>query len=266
MPEVTNEGVSLYYSDEGDGIPVVLLHGHTLDHRVFDWLVGDLKAAGLRLVRPDLRGHGRSHRPDSGYHWVHHASDVIAILDDAKVDRAAVVGYSLGGGIGLEMALESPDRVDRLVLLSPVLPDRPWEPEFMDNLKAVARAVRSDGVTAAMMGPWMSSPLWSGALDPKVQRKLEEILRDFPGADYLASERDRVDRDWTVPERLNEIEAPTLVIVGEREMAGFRAFSNEIAGGIPGARLDVLEDQGHLHPLEAPEVVAAMVVDHLTDE
>jgi pimeloyl-ACP methyl ester carboxylesterase len=163
------------------------------------------------------------------------------------------------------MALTMADRIDRLVLLSPVLPDRPWEPGFMASLKEVARTVRSDGVTAAMLGPWMSSPLWSGEPTPRVRQKLEVILRDFPGADYLAAERDSVDRPWSVPERLGEIDAPTLVVVGEREMAGFREFAHEIAGGIPGATIEILTGQGHLHPLEASDRVGARIIDHLTD-
>jgi len=263
MPEVINRGVSLYYSDEGDGGPVLLLHGHTLDHRVFDWLAPDLVAAGLRLLRPDLRGHGRSYRPDRGYHWVHHAADAAAVLDAVGVGRTAVVGYSLGGGVALEMALTMAHRIDRMVLLSPVLPDRPWEPEFLASLKEVASSVRSDGVTAAMLGPWMSCPLWPDELEPRTRRKLEEILSDFPGADYLAAERDTVDRSWNIPDRLGEIEAPTLVVVGEREMTGFRGYAAEIAAGIPDARLEVLEGEGHLHVLEAPDVVAALILDHL---
>ena len=74
-----------------------------------------------------------------------------------------------------------------------------------------------------------------------------------------------MERDWTVPERLGEVIAPTMVIVGEREMAGFRGFADEIAGGIPDAKLDVLEGRGHLYPLEAPDTVAALLIDHLTE-
>jgi 3-oxoadipate enol-lactonase len=68
-----------------------------------------------------------------------------------------------------------------------------------------------------------------------------------------------------VPERLGEVTAPTLVIVGEREMAGFRAFADEIAEGIPNARLEILENHGHLHLLETPDQVANLLIDHLVE-
>jgi pimeloyl-ACP methyl ester carboxylesterase len=264
MPNVTRDDVTLFYLDEGQGDPVLLLHGHTLDHRVWDWVAPALLDRGLRLIRPDLRGHGHSTRPDRGYHWSHHAADMARVLDAVRVDRIAVVGYSLGGGVALEMALTMSRRVDRLVLMSPVLPDRPFEEAFFANLIEVAQVIRSDGVAAAMRGPWMESPLWQGsAVDDHVRQKLDEIVSDFPGAEYLATERDRVDRGWTVPDRLAEIEVPTLVMVGEDEMAGFRGFADEIAAGIPNARLEILRDQGHVHLLQAPDLVAQRILDHL---
>ncbi len=257
MPEAVHGDVRIHFVDEGAGPAVLLLHGHTLDHRAWDGVAPALVAAGFRVVRPDLRGHGRSTMPPSGYHWSHHAADMEAVLAEAGVEAAAVVGFSLGGGVALEMAVTRPALVERLGLVAPVMPDRPFEPAFLENLKAVAKVARTEGIRAAMEGPWARSPLFAYSLEkPGVREKLEAILRDFPGADYLARERDRVDREWSLPDRLGEISVPTLVLVGEREMPGFRAFAREAAEGIPGARLVEIPDCAHLLPLEAPGVVA----------
>ena len=264
MATVKRDDVNIFYRDQGEGPPVLLLHGHTLDHRVFEGLASAIEARAMRVIRPDLRGHGRSTRPPQGYHWSDHCGDVEAVLDAAGIDRAAVVGFSLGGGIALEMALERPDRVGKLVLMSPVMPDRPFDPEFMANLKAVAAVARTEGIRAAMEGPWMKSPLFAASLaKPGVLETLSEIVKDFPGAEYLAEARDRVERDWTVPDRLGEITADTLVLVGEREMPGFMAFAQDAAEGIPGARLEIIPDSGHLLPLEAADQVATAILDHL---
>lgn len=264
MPEVSSGEVRLHFLDEGTGPPLLLIHGHTLDHRVWDWVAPILVTAGLRVIRPDLRGHGASSRPDRGYHTSHHAADMAVVLDAAGVGRAAVVGYSLGGGIALEMALEMAPRISSLVLASPVLPDRPFEEEFFLNLRAVAKVARERGISEAMLGPWLSSPLWRGSVEQaEILDKLRSIVRDFPGADYLASERDRVQRDWTVPERLGEIATPTLVLVGELEMAGFRGWAREIAAGVRRGRLVELAGCGHLHLLEDPERVAGLILSHL---
>ncbi len=262
MPEFTRDEVTISFSDEGSGDPVVLLHGHTLDRRVWDSLMPQLRDAGLRVIRPDLRGHGRSTRPESGYHVCHHSADVVGLLDFIGVDRAAVVGFSFGGGVALETALTSPGRAAALGLVATTMPDRPFEPAFMDSLREVARIIRSRGVAEAMAGPWASNPLFAHSFSKSgVREAVAAIVKDFPGAEFLATERDRIERDWLVPDRLAEIAAPTKVMVGEKEMPGFKAYAEEAAGKIPGATLDVVPDCGHLLPLEAPEAVAKMIVD-----
>jgi pimeloyl-ACP methyl ester carboxylesterase len=109
----------------------------------------------------------------------------------------------------------------------------------------------------------MSSPLFAVSFTrPGVRQRVLGMVSDFPGADYLARERDRAPRDWIVPDRLREISAPTLVMVGQREMPGFRGFADEAASSIPGARLEVLPDAGHLLPLEHPQAVGRLIVEH----
>jgi len=266
MPEVTSGEVTISFSDEGSGRPVVLLHGHTLDRRVWLPVVPHLLEAGLRVIRPDLRGHGRSTRPDSGYHVSHHSADVVGVLDSVGVDRAAVVGFSFGGGVALELAVTQPSRITAMGLVAPVMPDRPFEPAFMENLRDVARAIRSEGVTEAMAGPWASSPLFAHSFTKAgIREAVAAIVAGFPGAEFLATERDRVERDWNVPDRLAEIAAPTAVMVGEMEMPGFKAFAEEAAGGIPGSTLEVVPDCGHLLPLEAPDAIANMIIGLFSD-
>ena len=131
----------------------------------------------------------------------------------------------------------------------------------MDNLKQVARAARTEGIAAAMAGPWAESPLLGASLEkPGVREAVETITRDFPGAEYLATQRDQVERSWTLPERLHEIDQPTTVVVGDLEMPGFRAFADEAATGIPGAHLEILGNCGHLLPLEEPDRVAREIL------
>jgi pimeloyl-ACP methyl ester carboxylesterase len=262
MPEAINGDVTISYEDQGTGPAVLLIHGHTSDRRTWDPVVPALFDAGLRIVRPDLRGHGRSTRPDFGYHLSHHAADMAAVLDGAGVGSATVVGHSIGGGVALEMAVTLADRIENLVLISPVMPDRPFEPAFMENLREVARVARSEGIEAAMVGPWASSPIFEHSFSkPGVRDAVMAILRDFPGAEYLATQRDRVEREWTVPGRLSEIGVSTAVIAGDSETPGFVAYAEEAGGGIRNARLEFYTNCGHLVPLEEPDRVAKAIID-----
>jgi len=261
MPEITRDSVTISFSDEGSGPAVVLLHGHTLDRRVWDPLMPQLLGAGVQVLRPDLRGHGKSTRPNSGYHVSHHASDVAALLDAVGADSATVIGFSFGGGVALEMALTHGPHVAALGLMAPVMPDRPFEPAFMESLREVAMTIRTAGVVEAMAGPWAQNPLFAHSFTKEgIREKVAGIVKDFPGAEFLATGRDRVERGWKLPDRLGEIAVPTRVMVGEREMPGFKAFAEEAAGGIPGASLEVVPDCGHLLPLEAPEAVVEMIL------
>lgn len=113
-----------------------------------------------------------------------------------------------------------------------------------------------------MAGPWAECPLFEHSFSkPGVLEQAQRITRDFPGAEYLATERDRVDRDWAVPDRLNEIAVPTAVIIGAQDMAGFQEWAEEAAHGIRNATLDRLHDCGHLLPLEAPDRLAEAIVE-----
>ncbi len=261
MPATISDGVRIRYYDEGQGDPVLLIHGHTFDARVWDEVAAVLVAEERRVLRPDLRGHGDSDRPPKGYHVSHHAADMTAVLSAAGVSSAVVVGFSLGGGIGLELAVTEPHQVAGLVLVDPVMPDRPFEPAFFDSLRRVARSVREHGVRTAMLGPWLESPLFEGSFrSPGIRDRAAALVADFPGAEYLAEERDTVERDWKLPDRLGEIATPCRVLVGELDMPGFVAWAREAADGIPGARLEVVAGAGHLLPLERPDLVVNAVL------
>lgn len=261
MTHVERDGLRLYVDDRGSGEPVLLLHGHTFDHRIWEQASPGLMDAGRRVIAPDLRGHGRSTRPDSGYTPAHHAADMLWVLDELGVGSATVVGYSIGGGIALEMAIARPAACAALVLVEPVLPDRPFEPEFFASLKEVAGVVRERGVRDAMLGPWTDCSLFAPSFRrPGVRERFQEIVRDFPGADYLAVRRDTVEREWTVPERLGELEMPTTVVSAEHTLPGFRSWADEIVAAVPRARHEVVPDTGHLLLFEEPEVLTRLIL------
>ena len=261
------DGVALHVVAEGEGEPVVLLHGHTLDVRVWDEVVPALVAAGLRMIRYDQRGHGRSASPPSGYRWGDHAADLAAVIARVAGGPAHIVGLSKGGGIALELAVRRPELVRTLALIGPLVPDAPLSPELLASFKALAKAIRADGPRAAMSDLWLSHPLIaSAAARPGARGRLEAMLRTFPAGEYLATVRDAPDREWVLTGRLSEVAAPTLVVRGANEVPDFVSNADVLATTIPRARLVVVPDSGHLVPLEQPAAVAAALRAFLTFE
>jgi pimeloyl-ACP methyl ester carboxylesterase len=259
------DGVAIHALDEGRGEPVVLLHGHSLDLRVWDDLAAALLGSGYRVIRYDQRGHGRSASPAAGYRLGDHAADLGGLLRHLDAVPAHVVGLSKGGAIALEVALRDPGAVRSLILVAPLVPDFPLSPELTDSFRKLARAIRADGVQPAILAQWLQHPLIASAHAlPGQRERVETMLLEFPGGDYLATSRDAPDREWTVVERLGELAAPTLVVSGERDIPDFAAMASLVAERVPGCALEIVPGCGHLVPLERPEALAAAILAFLT--
>ena len=261
---VTRGDVAINVVAEGDGEPVVLLHGHTLDLRVWDHVSRPLVTAGFRVVRYDQRGSGRSTSPPAEYRFGDHAGDLAAVIRACDAAPAQVVGLSKGCGIALELALRQPSLVRSLTLVGPLVPDVRLSDGLIDSFRALARAIRSGGPTAVLGEVWMSHPLLAtAAAQPEARQRLETMLGSYPAGEYLASHRDEPDRDWTIPDRLKEIAVPTLVVRGSEEVPDFRSMAELIASRVPGAALEVIGGSGHLVPLEQPAALSALLLDFL---
>lgn len=157
-------GVSLYVQSVGEGPTVVLLHGMPLDHRMWDETVRVLHRR-YRVIRYDLRGAGRS--GDGEGRFEHH-DDLRALLEALEVDRASIVGISVGGKIAIDYALRYPDTVRSLVLINPGVSGYRWSDAFLANERKSSGFVKKDGWNKRWNGfyklgwkvPFASSRKW----------------------------------------------------------------------------------------------------------
>src|SRR5271163_2736722 len=117
MPYADNKGTKVFYDTYGQGTPIVFLHPWTTNGYIWYYQVFPF-ARTNQVIVVDHRGHGRSDKPKSGYSIQEHASDVAAVLDAAKVDKAVLVGNSIGGMIAMQFTLDHPDRVIGNLILS----------------------------------------------------------------------------------------------------------------------------------------------------
>jgi pimeloyl-ACP methyl ester carboxylesterase len=253
LPHVDTNGIATFYEDTGQGPVVVLVHGHGADLRLWDLQVPALVEAGYRVIRYDVRGHGRSAIPPSGYTWESYALDLHDLLDRIAVPRAHVAGLSMGGGVALQFALDFPERVSSLVLVDSTLPGFDYSPEYAGAIEELVAAVRADGPRAAFERLWLTHPLFDGVRRfPERFDLLRTMALAHAAADYLDETRYPPPERQAV-DRLAELRTPTLVLVGELDIPDFQLIAEVLAGNIAGARLQVIADSGHVPPLEQPQ-------------
>ena len=246
--------VPLHHVESGAGDPVVLAHAIGMDHRMWDDLAARL-AGSHRVIRVDLRGHGRSPAPPRPYTLEEMAEDVAALLDRLGVERTHWVGLSMGAMVGMAFARDFPSRLGRLVLANTTAS---YGPEGRAMWAARAKAV-SDGGLAAIRDMVMSR-YFSDAYRASHGREVSTVARRFletPVEGYLGCCDAIGELDFTAD--LSRIHARTLVIAGEADAGTPPAMSQAIADRIPGAQLAVIPGAAHLSAAEKPAEFGALV-------
>jgi 3-oxoadipate enol-lactonase len=210
----------------------------------------------FRVIRYEIRGHDSAPVPDGPYSLDDLGGDVIALLDRLGVERAHFAGLSLGGMTGMWLAVNAPERIDRLVLLctsAMLARDHDWPLR--------ARTVREKGtgaVAQAVVERWFT-PGYAEA-HPDVAEHMREMVADTPAEGY-ASACDAIAA-MDLVEDLTRVTAPTLVIAGREDPATPPRHGEQIAGQIPGARLELV-DAAHLASYERPDEVTELLLSHL---
>ena len=279
MPHLYTNGIATYFEDSslaGDSGPaVILVHGHSVDLRIWDEQVPALSAADYRVIRYDVRGHGRSMAPPTGYTWENYAADLGDLLDRLNVegpageslalDAAHIVGLSMGGGIALQFALDFPARVLSLTLVDSALPGFTYSEEFSRQIEELMAAVRTEGPGPAFERLWLTHPLFDGLRRfPDRFQRLRDMVLAYPAADYREGALPPGYAP-TVADRLHEIAAPALVVVGEDDIPDFRLVADILAENLPNAGKLVLPDCGHVPPLERPQAFNEALIAFLRE-
>ncbi len=241
-------GVELSGEQSGEGPAVVLLHGLTATRRYVAMGSRALQRAGHRVIAYDARGHGRSSpAPDRAYDYEHLAADVLAVLDAAGIQRALLAGASMGAHTAVRVALEHPERVAALALITPAYDPNVSSRDERELARwdALARGLRDGGVDGFVRAYDLASV--PEAWRDTVEKVLRQRLSAHEHPDAVADALEVVPRARPFEElaSLAAIAAPTLV-VGSRDEADPEhplAVAQRYAETIPGARLAV-EDAG----------------------
>jgi 3-oxoadipate enol-lactonase len=247
-------GGGLWAQRRGVGKPVVLLHGAGMDSRPWDPVFAVL-ARRHNVIRYDARGVGRSASPSEPF-W--DVEDLRAVLDHFGVDRAALVGMSMGGETALDFALAYPDRVSALALIGTSVSGYPW-PDSPDLAAyAAARRKRDLGRLAELeLSIWAPMGVEAAGGEFIETMVLENAPRRLD-CEHLAGYPDH-----DAVSRLDRIAVPTLVVHGDREHPVIRAIAQKLVADIPGARGELVSEADHYLPLRSPRCLTELLLGHL---
>jgi pimeloyl-ACP methyl ester carboxylesterase len=261
--------VDLHHEVIGDGSDVVLLHAGIADSRMWapQWETFPLGGGrGHRVLRCDLPGFGRTPIPPGAHHP---AREVIRLLDALGIERAAFVGASMSGEIALDLALAAPERVSALVLVDAAVPGLEPSPQLLEFFAEEEAALERDDLDAAVeanVRMWVDGGGDSREVDPAVRDLVRAMQRR---AFELQVAEPTADPEALVPdagERLAEVRAPTLVIVGADDVADFHAMADRAATAIPDVRgRTTIAGAAHLPSLERPAEFDAAVLPFLAE-
>jgi pimeloyl-ACP methyl ester carboxylesterase len=261
MPYVDARGVRIWAEVRGSGPPLLLLMG--LGASLDTWAMHlDAFAERFRVIAVDNRGAGRSDTPPPPWTVPAMAEDALAVLDALDVARAHVVGVSMGGMIAQELAIRHPSRVGRLVLaMSFARPDPIRRTFLLHRSWARAHGATPTDESVASL-PWLLSA--ATMRDPP---RLAEVLAlvatmPFMSAEAYARQIDAILEHVTL-DRLPAVAAPTLVLAAAEDVLTPPFLSEEIAGAVPGARLEVLPRGNHAALIEYPDDFRDAVLDWL---
>jgi 3-oxoadipate enol-lactonase len=264
VASVTIDGIKIDYRIFGQGAPVVLIHGLACGKRMWFHQVRALSDR-YRVITYDQRGHGLSDAPDdpSRYSPGHLARDLVGLLDALGLDEVSVVGFSMGGGPALALALSTPDRVSRLVLADVGSgADDVWKIQWLSRrwVDFIDREGFEGLIAEMLRSDFYKSYANRGA---RHRHHMASLIRATPlvGLRHTVSEILGKRRSlFRMTEMLRSIEVPTLVLVGQRDYV-CRNSARLLVDNVPGASLRRIPNAGHMSPLEEPKQFSASLLD-----
>jgi 3-oxoadipate enol-lactonase len=250
------DGGKIYFEVAGSGHPLVLIHGGQMDSRMWDEQFA-LFSRTYRVIRYDYRGFGKSPaatKPFAG------EDDLAALLKYLGVQKAYVVGLSLGGRVAIDFALAHPDMVDALVPVAPGLSGAHFgdDPSFMESWRA---AQAGDWQKVAEI--WLKSGYMAPAMEnPKIAPRLRQLATEDAHENLDNGALERVLYPPAI-ERLPNIKVPTLLIVGNRDVPDIHQICGLLYARVPGIKVILIQNSGHIVNMEQPEEFNRAVLDFL---
>ncbi|EFH90714.1 alpha/beta fold hydrolase [Ktedonobacter racemifer] len=261
------QGAPLYYEIAGperpvSNIPILFIHAGVADCRMWDEQFAAF-APDYQLIRYDLRGFGKSAYPARGFA---NYEDPSLLLGYLNITRAHVVACSYGGKVAIDLALTNPDSVASLTLVAPSVGGLKSDEEverFSEQEEALLEKGDVAGATELNMRMWVDGPKRSPQeVDPVVRQRVYEMQYQAFGVE-IPEDADVINLDPAACERLREITAPTLAIVGDLDWPERFSIVSKLTDALPNVQTLTLEGGAHMVTMEQPEAFNQAVRDFI---
>lgn len=239
-------GSRLYVEECGAGSAVILLHDGLLHSVLWDRMWPVL-CSKYHVVRYDRRGYGKSEPAKAPFSP---EDDLLRVMQHARIARATLVGCSSGTALATDFALAHPDEVEALFLIGPVVHGMRSSDYFLQRGNAASAPLANNDTRAAAEN-WARDPFQVAGDQPDAREKILHTLVANPQNFRVPGQFELRPSPPTVA-RLSEVQAPTLLIVGDGDIADVHAFAGALQAAVPVARREVWKGDGHLIPLEKP--------------
>lgn len=248
MPFAVLSRLRVYYEDLGSGRPIVLLHGFTLDHRMWQ-AAATLLAEQFRVIVPDARGHGRSDIPLSDYSRADRILDLCDLLDFLELEAVDLVGLSMGGSTAIGMGLQHARRLRSLTLVATGAAGYP----LGKKLERLDQLARSDSAEAAKR-TWTDWAVryYADKGEQEIVACIKQMIADHSGALWADLRRGKYPAVAADCTHAPQIKTPVLLLSGLDDTI-FVPLARELHRAISGSRLIEYESVGHLIPMEIPD-------------
>jgi 3-oxoadipate enol-lactonase len=242
----------LYYEEMGTGHPLILIHGGLLDCRMWDDQF-EAFAKEFRVIRFDVRNHGNSKGvPDAFKHY----EDLRKIFEHLNIQKAALLGLSLGGRIAIDFAIAYPEKTTAIILASPGASGYEFKSDaFKKNNEQLQKAFREGNIESGIeyfQQAWTDGPYREpDEIDPAVRNKVRSMA--FNTLEEWENESVMEELEPPAIDRLHEIQTPTLAIVGDLDMPGILEIVDSVIKNVPGAEKVVIQGAAHMVNMERPK-------------
>jgi pimeloyl-ACP methyl ester carboxylesterase len=262
MPKVRANGIELHYVEAGAGDPLLLVMGFGGDHLAWAFQT-PVFAERFRVIAFDNRGAGQSDVPDVPYTTRLMADDAVGLLDALDIQRAHVLGVSMGGMIAQEIALAHRERVRTLQLHCTLARADHYMRALIDAWRTV-RAKTSLEEWMRIVALWLFSPVTFADRPQFVETIIQTgITNPYPFTSTGFLRQGDAVRSHDALDRLGTLRVPTLVSVADDDILVPPRFSHELARAVPGATLRTFDRSGHCYFWERPDAFNAMCLEFL---